>query len=77
MQIINSDVVNTRVLNPSVGTVNYSTGEVRLTNFVTDNYAPPAIKIFANTLRDDIAAPKNRVFVIRNSDIVVNMVESS
>ena len=77
MHIINSDVVNTQVLNPSVGTVNYTTGEVRLTNFVTDDYNPPAIKIFANVLRDDIISPKSRVFVIRDSDVVINMVESS
>ena len=76
MQIINSDVINTLVLNPNVGTVNYSTGEIRLANFVTDAYNPPAIKIFANTLRNDIISPKSRVFVIRNSDIVINMVES-
>lgn len=76
MQIINSDVINTLVLNPNVGTVNYNTGEVRLANFVTDGYSPPAIKIFANTLRDDIISPKSRVFVIRNFDIAINMVES-
>ena len=77
MQIINSDVVNTRVLNPTVGTVDYKKGEVRLTNFETDGYNPPAIKIFANVLKDDIVSPKSRVFVIRNSDVVINMVESS
>ena len=76
MQIINSDVINTLVLNPNVGTVNYNTGEVRLANFVTDGYSPPAIKIFANTLRDDIISPKSRVFAIRNFDIAINMVES-
>lgn len=76
MQIISSDTINTQVLNPSIGTVNYSTGEVRLVGFVTDNYNPPAIKIFADTIRDDITSPKSRVFVIRDSDITINMIES-
>jgi len=77
MQIISSDTVNTQVLEPSIGTVNYDTGEVRLVNFVTDGYSLPAIKIFADTVRNDIIAPKSRVFVIRNQDVIINMIESN
>lgn len=76
MQITSSDTVNRQILNPSIGTVNYETGEVRLANFITDGYDPPAIKIFADTVRDDITAPKSRVFVIRDSDVLINMIES-
>ena len=77
MQIISSDTINTQVLEPSIGSVNYDTGEVRLVNFATDGYALPAIKIFADTVRNDVIAPKSRVFVIRNSDVVINMIESN
>lgn len=77
MQIISSDALNTLVLEPSVGSVNYDTGEVRLVNFVTDGYALPAIKIFADTVRNDIISPKSRVFVIRNTDVIINMIESN
>lgn len=77
MQIISSDEVNTQILNPSIGTVDYTTGEVSLVNFSTNGYTAPAIKIFADTLKDDITAPKSRVFVIRDSDIVINMIETN
>ena len=76
IQIISSDTVNTQVLNPNTGTVNYQNGEVRLVNFVTDGYTLPAIKIFANTVKDDITAPKSRVFVIRDTDVTINMIEN-
>ena len=77
MQIISSDTINTQVLEPSIGAVNYDTGEVRLVNFATDGYTLPAIKIFATTVRNDVIAPKSRVFVIRNADVTINMIESN
>jgi hypothetical protein len=76
MQVISSDTVNTQVLNPNIGTVNYTTGEVRLVNFITDGYPVPAIKIFANTSKSNIIAPKSRVFVIRDADVTINMIEN-
>lgn len=76
MQIISSDAINTQILNPNVGTVDYTTGEVRLVSFITDDYQAPAIKIFASTQKDDVTAPKSRVFVIRDTDVAINMIES-
>lgn len=71
MQIISSDVINTRILNASAGTVDYNTGTVRLVNFITDGYSGPAIKIFAKKKESDVIAPKNRLLQIRDSDISI------
>jgi hypothetical protein len=69
IQIISSDVVNTRILNANAGTVDYNTGIVRLVNFTTDGYSGPAIKIFARKKETDIIAPKNRLLQLRDQDI--------
>lgn len=71
MQIISSDVINTRILNTSAGTVDYNTGTVRLVNFTTDGYSGPAIKIYAKKKESDIIAPKNRLLQLRDSDITI------
>lgn len=71
MQIISSDVINTRILNTSAGTVDYNTGTVRLVNFTTDGYSGPAIKIYAKKKESDIIAPKNRLLQIRDNDITI------
>lgn len=71
MQIISSDVINTRILNASAGTVDYATGTVRLVNFITDGFAGTAIKIFAKKKESDIISPKNRLLQIRDSDISI------
>jgi len=77
IQIITSDNVNTKVIQPKAGTINYSTGEIRLINFITDGYSNSAIKIFASTATDDILSPKSRVFLLRDTDVIVDIVESS
>lgn len=64
-----------RVINPSIGSVDYTTGELRLVNFKTTYYAGSAIKIYANTIDKNIVAPKSRIFSIRDIDIAVNMIE--
>jgi hypothetical protein len=71
MQIISSDVVNTRILNANAGTVDYNTGTVRLVNFITDGYSGPAIKILAKKKESDIIAPKNRLLQIRDTDVTI------
>jgi hypothetical protein len=69
IQIITSDTINTRVLNASAGTVDYTTGTLRLVNFTTDAYSGSAIKIFARKKEADIIAPKNRLLQLRDEDI--------
>ena len=69
IQIVSSDIVNTRILNANAGTVDYTTGIVKLVNFTTDGYTGAAIKIFAKKKETDVISPKNRLLEIRDSDI--------
>lgn len=73
IQIVTDDVTNPQVVNPTAGTVNYQTGDVKLTNFETESYPGSAIKIYANTKQDDIRSPSGRVFLIRDEDVRVNV----
>jgi hypothetical protein len=76
MRVISADAVNTQILNPNIGSVDYTTGEVRLVNFVVESYTGNAIKIYALTRSTDITAPKNRILTIRDEDVVVQFVET-
>jgi len=71
MQIISSDTINTRVLNANAGTIDYETGVVKLSNFITDGFSGPAIKITAKKRESDIIAPQNRLLQIRDADVTV------
>lgn len=77
IQIISSDIVNTRVLNANAGTVDYNTGIVRLVNFTTDGYSGSSIKIFARKKETDIISPKNRLLQLRDSDVKITFTEVS
>ena len=73
IQIVTDDIANPQIVNPSAGTVNYTTGDVKLVNFETESYPGAAIKIYANTKQDDITSPNGRVFLIRDEDVRVNV----
>lgn len=75
IQIITDDPVNFEIVNASAGTVNYDTGVVRLTNFEVNAYAGTGIKIIANVLASEIQSPKNRVFIIRDEDVNITLIE--
>jgi hypothetical protein len=77
MQVISAGSVNTQIINPSIGTIDYSTGEVKLINFAVESFTGRAIKIYAASTSVDIKAPKSRVLMIRDEDIVVNFIESN
>ena len=70
---ITDEVTNPQIINPTVGTVNYKTGEVTLTNFKVEQYTGAAIKITAKTKENDVKAPQGRVFIIRDSDVKLVM----
>jgi hypothetical protein len=74
LQTVTDDMTNPQIINPLAGTVDYTTGEVKLINFVVEEYTGSAIKIMARTKNKDVAAPKGRVFIIRDEDVRVNMV---
>ena len=73
---LSSNLQKLQVLNPVIGTVNYSTGILNLVKFRTSGYTGSAIKIYANTTDKNIVSPKSRVFSIRESDVTVNMIET-
>ena len=75
IQIITSDVANPKVVKPSIGTVNYETGEVNLVGFITDGYSGSGIKIMASTSKSDITAPNGRIFTMNDIDVTINLIE--
>ena len=73
IQLVTDDLTNPQVINPTAGTIDYTTGVVKLVNFKVESFAGSAIKIKARTVNNDIKAPKGRVFIIRDDDLVVNI----
>lgn len=73
IQTVTDDMTNPQVINPNAGTVNYVTGEVKLIDFVVEDYNGSAIKIMARTKNKDIASPQGRVFIIRDDDVKIHM----
>lgn len=72
MTIIN-DVTNPQVFNPNVGTIDYATGNIKLNDIIVEAYDGASIKIMVNPKKNDINSPKGRVFLIRDTDVQVNM----
>jgi hypothetical protein len=60
-----------------VGTVDYNTGKVIVTNLVIDSYVPasgPHVHLFAVPVEKDISSTKNQILVIRDSDIEIDVI---
>jgi hypothetical protein len=76
IQIIADDIeANKTVVNTNIGVVNYLTGVIKLTSFEVQAYSGTGIKIISNYVNPDITAPKNRVFIIKDTDVSVNIIE--
>ena len=67
----NTDVES--VFKSSVGTVNYSTGAIKLSNLNISSFENNAIKFIANSVNKDIRPPKDRILVIRGEDVTVTV----
>ena len=67
----NADAVT--VFKPTVGTVNYTTGDVRLSNLTITSFENTAIKFIANSVNKDIKPPKDRILIIRGEDVTINV----
>lgn len=76
IQIVTDDAQNPQIVNPNVGTVDYTTGEVKLTNFLAESFGGSAIKITAKTVKDDVKSPNGRILTIRDVDVNINVIES-
>jgi hypothetical protein len=74
MIAVTSASATRRVFKRAMGTVNYLTGQVKLSNFRVSSFSGnQTIKVYANTLNKDIKAPKDRILIIRPEDITINV----
>jgi len=72
---VTSSVANPEIVKPKVGTVDYTTGVVKLTDFIVESYNGSEIKIIARTKADDYKSPNGRIFYIKDEDVTVKMIE--
>lgn len=70
---VTAGVTNRRVFKRNIGSVDYNTGLVKLSNFAVQGYQGNAIKFIANTTEKDITAPRNRILVVREEDINITV----
>lgn len=73
MMAVTASTASVSVFKRSIGTINYSTGAIKLSNLVVDSYEGGAIKFIANSVAKDVKAPKDRIITIRGEDITVNV----
>lgn len=59
----------------TVGTIDYATGTITLSNFEVTSYSGDSIRIYAIPAERDITSSKNVVLSIRDADIVVDVLE--
>lgn len=73
IMIVSAEVVTPQIINPKIGTVDYDTGVISLTNFRADQYDNAAIFIKADTTRASVFAPKGRLFTVRDTEVNVTI----
>jgi hypothetical protein len=73
----NRDTGVVEIIKRNAGTVDYATGTVKLSDFIVESYTGNGIKIFANTEDKNVTSPKQRVLVMQDSDVSVNIREVS
>ena len=67
----NTDVES--VFKSSVGTIDYTTGGIKLSNLNVKSFEGKAIKFTATTLNKDTRPPKDRIIIIRGEDVSVTV----
>ena len=73
MIAVTSGISNRRVFKKNIGTVDYEKGTVRMSNFLVQAYQGAAIKFIANTTNKDVYSSKDRILVLRNEDINIDV----
>ena len=73
MMAVTASTASVSVFKRNIGTIDYSTGAIKLSNLVVDSYEGGAIKFIANSVAKDVKAPKDRIITIRGEDITVNV----
>lgn len=64
-------------LKRDIGTVDYDTGEITVTNIVVDSYTGTELAFYGRSEIRDIVAPKDRIISIRNDDVTVTVIGES
>ncbi|MGY8864601.1 MAG: hypothetical protein ACKVJK_03115 [Methylophagaceae bacterium] len=73
LMTIIDDATNPQVSNPNVGSVDYTTGLIKLNDLIVEAFDGSSIKVMISSKKSDIVSPKGRVFIIRDTDVQVNM----
>jgi len=73
LMLVTADSDIARVVKSSVGTVNYTTGAVRLSNITVEAFEGNAIKFTASIVNKDVKTSKDRIITIRDEDITVTV----
>jgi len=60
-------------LKRNVGTVDYATGEIRVSDLVVDSYTGTELAYYAKIKCKDIVAPKDRIISIRPEDVTLTV----
>lgn len=61
-------------LRRNAGTINYTTGTVKINSLEIDGYIGDSIKLFAKPFSKDVISPKERVSLIRSQDITISVI---
>jgi hypothetical protein len=73
LHILQSNGSSFVYLKKNVGTVNYTTGQVIISNLNVSDYPGSAIKLYARTMTKDIDSPMNRIMTIRPEDVTITI----
>ena len=74
---VTADSQSRTVFKREVGTVDYTTGRIALSNFKVDSFRGNAIQFIASTQNKDIRSPKDRILEIREQDLTVTVTPST
>ena len=71
--LVTADTDTARVFKSNVGTLNYTTGAIKLSNITVDQYEGASIKFTASTINKDVKTPKDRIITVRAEDITITV----
>lgn len=74
LHIVQQTSSNFVYIKRDIGTVDYQTGKVVISNLAVQGFQGSAIKVYAKTASKDITAPDSRIVSIRSADVTVNVV---
>lgn len=76
---ISLNVSGRAIVNKAIGSVDYATGRVSLSNFEVQSFQGDVIKFTASTVKKDIRSTKDRILIVREEDlnITVNPITES